>query len=161
MWESIDIFMTKAMVVSARTLANLFLLALGLVFFLVFQGEIFEYNEGASDLSLLEVYFFLALYFLCIRHINRAKQSGMGFWLGLAKLLRGMGYLALSLLAVVGLLVAFLIHESGLKEAAHQLSVYAPEDALSNLIEYGVFLLAFYLSAPTGQNAVTKILSHQ
>jgi hypothetical protein len=149
MWTKIDLFFTKALLFTLRALANFCLLALGLATCIIIRNEIFEYDEAFGDLSMLEFFVLVALNFLAWRHIYYARRLGMGFWSGLAKLLRGMGYLALSLSAATGIAIVTSI-ECGTGDISTEFSLYLAEDAVSKLLGYSVFLFGVYLSAPTG-----------
>lgn len=156
MWAPIDTSITKALLFALRALANFGLLALGFTFLLSFRSEVFEYNEGIGDLSMLEFLVLVALGFLAWRHVYYARRLGMGFWSGLAKLLRGIGYFSLWLLAICGLFTVVAL-EYGIGDINSVLSAHTVDDAVLKLIGYAVFLFSVYLSAPTG---ISTALTH-
>lgn len=80
---------------------SLWVLGLSAVYY--YLALVFEYGEGAADLSLHEWLFILSAIVLIKRHYYYAKRQGYGFWRATARLLSALGILQVIALAFIGL----------------------------------------------------------
>jgi hypothetical protein len=142
----LDSGLTKCLCLLLGWLKTGSLWLIGLLTLAALPGVIFEYGEGAADLSPLEWGFILLMALLLWRYIHYCRHYSTGIWRGLNRLLMFQGVMSVLGLVIIGLLTAMLARTEYLQSFIVYLM---QDDPATKLVSYGAILLAAYLSAPT------------
>lgn len=127
---------------------------LGLVTFTALPWIVFEYEEGLSDLSILEWGFIPLLALLLWRHVHYCNHFTTGFWLGFSRLLICQGVMSALTLLFVGVFISSLL----LIEHPQELFYLLVQDSpLNKIITFSSVLIAVYLAAPTSYKKPANI----
>lgn len=119
---------------------------LGLITLTVLPWIIFEYQEGLSDLSLLEWGFIPLLALLLWRHVYYCKHFTTGFWLGFSRLLLCQGVMSALSFLFLGIFISGLLLIEHPQEFFYLL---VQESPLDKIFTFSSVLIAVYLAAPT------------
>ncbi|GMQ55205.1 hypothetical protein [Halopseudomonas aestusnigri] len=119
---------------------------LGLTSLAALPWIIFEYEEGLSDLSILEWGFIPLLALLLWRHVHYCKHFTTGFWLGFSRLLICQGVMSALKFLLVGVVISGLFLIEHPQELFYSL---VQESPLDKIITFSSVLVAAYLAAPT------------
>ena len=110
--------------------------------------KVFEYRPNPAEISLLELGFFAAVFFMCRRHFEERAQAGESRWSALVEL-------SLALVTVFALLIAVC---AGVDWLAGKFSGnwrVAARILNSDMVWLGCFLLAIYHPGNKGSSTET------
>ncbi|MEJ5864482.1 hypothetical protein [Pseudomonas farsensis] len=149
LFAKLDLGLTKALRVLLRWCALGGCWLLGLSSLVLMPFGIFTYDEGLSDISLVEAGAVLSLLPVLWRHVRYCRHFKAGFWHSLNRVLLAQGLMCAFCLLLVGLGIWLTLNGGDLQAHIRDLQTGTP---LRECLTYASVLLALYLAAPTSNN---------